>query len=250
MLLAPSLVRLSIQKNKLAASPVARARRVARAVMAGPRPPINHAAAAAAAAKAPFVSSPIPPPAHKGAKMDQRDGALVWIDCEMTGLTDQDRIIEIACIVTDGDLQPVDAGIQYVIQTPKEVLDAMGDCHADISPWWEMPRTDRASWQSLTALCLDPTVAKPHDHVRAAVFAYVLDRIPVKSQACLAGNSVHADKVFLDREMPELTEHLSYRIVDVSSIKASEHRALSDIKGSIEELKHYKLKYFRTSGPK
>ncbi|CAD6945332.1 unnamed protein product [Tilletia caries] len=104
--------------------------------------------------------------------------------------------------------------------------------------------------QGLTALCLDPTVAKPHDHVRAAVFAYVLDRIPVKSQACLAGNSVHADKVFLDREMPELTEHLSYRIVDVSSIKASEHRALSDIKGSIEELKHYKLKYFRTSGPK
>ncbi|CAD7061320.1 unnamed protein product [Tilletia caries] len=205
--------------------------------MAGPRPPINHAAAAAAAAKAPFVSSPIPPPAHKGAKMDQRDGALVWIDCEMTGLTDQDRIIEIACIVTDGDLQPVDAGIQYVIQTPKEVLDAMGD--------WCTEHHGKS----------DPTVAKPHDHVRAAVFAYVLDRIPVKSQACLAGNSVHADKVFLDREMPELTEHLSYRIVDVSSIKAtlnkaSEHRALSDIKGSIEELKHYKLKYFRTSGPK
>ncbi|CAD6967282.1 unnamed protein product [Tilletia controversa] len=202
--------------------------------MAGPRPPINHAAAAAAAAKAPFVSSPIPPPAHKGAKMDQRDGALVWIDCEMTGLTDQDRIIEIACIVTDGDLQPVDAGIQYVIQTPKEVLDAMGD-------WC----TEHHGKSGLTALCLDPTVAKPHDHVRAAVFAYVLDRIPVKSQACLAGNSVHADKVFLDREMPEV-----WYGKQATLNKASEHRALSDIKGSIEELKHYKLKYFRTSGPK
>ncbi|KAK0524890.1 Phosphatidylinositol 3,4,5-trisphosphate-dependent Rac exchanger 2 protein [Tilletia horrida] len=179
--------------------------------------------------------------------MDVRDGALVWIDCEMTGLTDKDRIIEIACIITDGDLNPVDEGVQYVIKTEKSVLDAMG-------PWCV----------SLPAFaCRNQVMAKPHDHVRAAILAYVLDRVPVKGQACLAGNSVHADKVFLDREMPELTEHLSYRIADVSSLKelvsrwygkagipnkASDHRALSDIKGSIEELKHYKTKFFRASG--
>ncbi|KAE8216505.1 hypothetical protein CF327_g318 [Tilletia walkeri] len=302
MLLAPSLVRLSVYKNKFV-SPVARVRRVAGTVMSGPRPSSILNPVAAGAARTPFVSSQIPPPAHRGVKLDVRDGALVWIDCEMTGLTDQDRIIEIACIVTDGDLQPVDEGIQYVIQTPKEVLDAMGSwcvslyvslhsytalilnvsdlrysCdHASyrqkfmanlVRPWklhWLCFGSVEliSSLLGLTALCQNPAVAKPHDHVRAAVFAYVLDRVPGKNHACLAGNSVHADKVFLDREMPELTEHLSYRIVDVSSIKelvarwygkqavlskASEHRALSDIKGSIEELKHYKLRYFRASG--
>ncbi|KAE8223501.1 hypothetical protein CF319_g3486 [Tilletia indica] len=234
--------------------------------MSAPRPSSILNPVAAGAARTPFVSSQIPPPAHRGVKLDVRDGALVWIDCEMTGLTDQDRIIEIACIVTDGDLQPVDEGIQYVIQTPKEVLDAMGSCL--VRPlklhWLCFASVElMSSLLGLTALCQNPAVAKPHDHVRAAVFAYVLDRVPGKNHACLAGNSVHADKVFLDREMPELTEHLSYRIVDVSSIKelvarwygkqavlskASEHRALSDIKGSIEELKHYKLRYFRASG--
>jgi len=202
--------------------------------------------------RTPFVSSPIPPPPHNKAKLDARDGPLVWIDCEMTGLTDADRIIEIACIVTDGTLNPVDDGVQYVIQTEKSVLDAMG-------PWC----TKQHGESGLTALCLDSSIAKPHDHVRAAILAYVLDRVPVKGQACLAGNSIHADKVFLDREMPELTAHLSYRIVDVSSVKeligrwygkqamlnkVSQHRALSDIKGSIEELKHYRHKYFRVSG--
>ncbi|KAK0547025.1 Phosphatidylinositol 3,4,5-trisphosphate-dependent Rac exchanger 2 protein [Tilletia horrida] len=166
--------------------------------------------------------------------MDVRDGALVWIDCEMTGLTEKDRILEIACIITDGELVPVDSGVQYVIQTEKKYLDAMGPC-----------------------------VAKPHDHVRAAILCYVYDRVPNVKQACLAGNTVHADKVFLEREFPELIEHLSYRIVDVSSIKElaarwygkaaipmkkSEHRALSDIKGSIEELKHYRKTIFRNQG--
>ncbi|KAK0528934.1 Phosphatidylinositol 3,4,5-trisphosphate-dependent Rac exchanger 2 protein [Tilletia horrida] len=231
--------------------------------MAVPRPAA--AAAASAASRTPFVSSPIPPPPHRGAKMDVRDGALVWIDCEMTGLTDKDRIIEIACIITDGDLNPVDEGVQYVIKTEKSVLDAMG-------PWCvSLPAfACRKYREFMPTLSSPPTHlgqkrqhGEPHDHVRAAILAYVLDRVPVKGQACLAGNSVHADKVFLDREMPELTEHLSYRIVDVSSLKelvsrwygkagipnkASDHRALSDIKGSIEELKHYKTKFFRASG--
>ncbi|KAK0568241.1 Phosphatidylinositol 3,4,5-trisphosphate-dependent Rac exchanger 2 protein [Tilletia horrida] len=188
---------------------------------------------------APFVSSPIPPPPHKGPKMDVRDGALGKIMgrnviFDSKSLTEKDRILEIACIITDGELVPVDSGVQYVIQTEKKYLDAMGPC-----------------------------VAKPHDHVRAAILCYVYDRVPNVKQACLAGNTVHADKVFLEREFPELIEHLSYRIVDVSSIKElaarwygkaaipmkkSEHRALSDIKGSIEELKHYRKTIFRNQG--
>lgn len=122
----------------------------------------------------------------------------------------------------------------------------------------------------LTAACLSPSTAFPHASVRAAVLAYVRDRIPNPKTACLAGNTVHADKVFLVQEMPELIQHLHYRIVDVSSIKElvrrwypadkswngqgkeevkggdgkGEHRALSDIRASIAELRWYRSNVF------
>lgn len=67
--------------------------------------------------------------------------------------------------------------------------------------------------------CTDSARAHPHTAVRTAILAYVLDRIPDARTACLAGSTVHADKAFLQNEMPELIEHLHYRIVDVSSIK-------------------------------
>lgn len=70
------------------------------------------------------VGSPIPPPAATR-RLDAADGPLVWIDCEMTGLTTADRLLEVACIITDGDLTPLDQGVSYVIQTPKDVLDNM-----------------------------------------------------------------------------------------------------------------------------
>lgn len=103
----------------------------------------------------------------------------------------------------------------------------------------------------LTAACTDPGLSHEHADVRAAVLAYVRDRIASPKTAQLAGNTVHADKVFLLKEMPELIAHLHYRIVDVSSIKecvrrwygpssvwtnpsANAHRALDDIRGSIQ----------------
>jgi oligoribonuclease len=92
--------------------------------------------------------------------------------------------------------------------------------------------------------------------VRAAVLAYVRDRVPAPHTACLAGNTVHADKAFLAREMPELIRHLHYRIVDVSTLKelvrrwhpaaawqppaTTPHRALADITASIVELRYYR----------
>ncbi|GAC74431.1 hypothetical protein Golomagni_07920 [Golovinomyces magnicellulatus] len=198
------------------------------------------------------VGSPIPPPAATR-RLDAADGPLVWIDCEMTGLTTADRLLEVACIITDGDLTPLDQGVSYVIQTPKDVLDNM-------NAWCVRQHGE----SGLTAECQSDS-AHPHASVRAALLAYVRDRVPTPNAACLAGNTVHADKVFLVKEMPELVQHLHYRIVDVSSIKelakrwygqdalykhpqqpnAQPHRALFDINASIDELKWYRQTLFK-----
>ncbi|WFD32592.1 cysteine protease [Malassezia sp. CBS 17886] len=170
----------------------------------------------------------------------------------MTGLDARtERLLEIACIVTDGVLRPLDTGVRYVIQTEKHVLDAM-------DAWCTRTHGD----SGLTHECQDAHVARPHTLVRTAVLAYVLDRVPEVRTACLAGNSVHADKAFLMNEMPELVEHLHYRIVDVSSIKelvwrwygaeqvwrnarGSQHRALDDVQDSIAELAYYRANIFQ-----
>ncbi|EPQ26799.1 uncharacterized protein PFL1_05777 [Pseudozyma flocculosa PF-1] len=195
-----------------------------------------------------FAVSPIPPPPATR-RLTHSDGPLVWIDCEMTGLLATDRLLEIAVIITDAQLNPLDEGVSYVIKTEKHVLDAMGE-------WC----VNQHGISGLTAACLDPTVARSHQDVRKAVLAYIIDRVPAKRIGVLAGNTVHADKVFLQRELPELVEHLHYRIVDVSSFKEcvrrwygeehvwqggkGSHRALDDIRGSIEELKHYRQRFF------
>ncbi|SNX84007.1 related to REX2 - Oligoribonuclease, mitochondrial precursor [Melanopsichium pennsylvanicum] len=223
--------------------------------------------------------SPIPPPPATK-KLDGSHGPLVWIDCEMTGLNIEkgDRLLEIACIITDGDLNPVDQGVSYVITTPKDVLDRM-------NAWC----VNQHGISGLTEACLSPDHSYPHASVRAAILAYVRDRIAQPNAACLAGNTVHADKVFLVKEMPELVQHLHYRIVDVSTIKElvkrwygsesdrvwqgqgknmpnnnkndddanlvskmddqgdkkGDHRALNDIRASIAELKFYRQHVFQ-----
>lgn len=158
----------------------------------------------------------------------------------MTGLDARtERLLEVACIVTDGDLQPVDEGVSYAIATPAEVLGAMDE-------WC----TTTHKSTGLTDACLAPD-APTHDAVRTALLAYVLDRVPDRKVACLAGNTVHADKLFLAKEMPELVDHLHYRIVDASTVKevvrrwygdahvwrppraAVRHRAWDDIRASI-----------------
>lgn len=184
--------------------------------------------------------------------LEYDDGPLVWIDCEMTGLQTTDRIIEIAVIITDGQLNEVDEGIEFVIQTDKEVLDKMGE--------WCVKQHGSSG---LTQACID----SPHTHedVHQKVAEYIKKWIPERGAGVLAGSSVHADKAFLLREMPDITRHLSYRIVDVSSVKElckrwfpsieklnkrqrggieSSHRALDDIRGSIRELKFYREHMF------
>ncbi|KIP11228.1 hypothetical protein PHLGIDRAFT_83651 [Phlebiopsis gigantea 11061_1 CR5-6] len=181
--------------------------------------------------------------------LDFAAGPLVWIDCEMTGLNPKtDRILEIAVIVTNGNLEPVDDGIEYIVRTEKAVLDRMGE-------WC----TNQHGKSGLTAACL----ASKHSReiVFEKVLAYVKKWIPESRIGVLAGNSVHADRAFLVEEVPELIDWLHYRIVDVSSIKElcrrwypghfaprlsyeSKHRALDDIRSSIHELKWYRENLF------
>ncbi|CAE6420805.1 unnamed protein product [Rhizoctonia solani] len=196
--------------------------------------------------------------------LEFKDGPLVWIDCEMTGLDpESDRIIEIAVFITNGNLDLVDeVGCHYVVRTDKQVLDNMGE--------WCVNQHGKVS--GLTQQAID----SPHSPAEVAthVLAYIQRWIPEQRTGVLAGNSVHADAMFLRAKGPDsadltkgiwsdIMEHLHYRIVDVSTIKElcwrwypdiarqykeqalkeSTHRviysALDDIRGSIAELKFY-----------
>ncbi|KAJ1739164.1 hypothetical protein LPJ78_005262 [Coemansia sp. RSA 989] len=177
---------------------------------------------------------------------------LVWIDCEMTGLDPlHDTIIEIACVVTDGNLNVLEQGENIVIHQPAAVMDAMGE-------WCRHHHGESGLTQSV--LESKTTMAD----AEAAVLALVKRHCRDPRTAVLAGNSVHADRAFLSRYMPELTAFLHYRIVDVSSIKElarrwnpqvlaqvppkqEKHRALDDILESIAELRFYKQHLFAPS---
>jgi oligoribonuclease len=173
---------------------------------------------------------------------------LVWIDCEMTGLDlTRDALVEIACIVTDGELNPVDDGIDVVIKPPAEALDHM----------LEVVREMHTASGLLAELGSGITLAEAQDLVVAYVRGHVLE--PRKAPLC--GNSIATDRSFIARDMPELDTFLHYRMVDVSSIKElakrwyprayfaspqkhGGHRALADIKESIQELRYYREAVF------
>ncbi|GMA31948.1 hypothetical protein GCM10025875_19400 [Litorihabitans aurantiacus] len=173
---------------------------------------------------------------------------IVWIDCEMTGLDGRlDALVEVAVIVTDSDLTPLAEGIDIVIAPPPGSLERMND----------VVRTMHTTSGLLTEL----EHGVPLEEARARVLEYVQGLVPEARKAPLAGNSVGTDRVFLERDMPELVEHLHYRIIDVSSIKElarrwyprayyaspkknGGHRALADIAESIDELRYYRAALF------
>ncbi|TXH45310.1 MAG: oligoribonuclease [Actinobacteria bacterium] len=176
------------------------------------------------------------------------DGPIVWIDCEMTGLDAvNDALVEIAVIVTDAQLNPLDGGIDVIIAPPAEALAGMDDVVVKM-------HTDSGL---LTALADGTTLAD----AAAQVLDYVRTHVPEPRKAPLAGSSVHVDRLFLARDLPELDAHLHYRIIDVSSIKelvrrwyprvyfnapakTGGHRALGDIEDSIRELRYYRSTVF------
>ncbi|MCB0918386.1 MAG: oligoribonuclease [Actinobacteria bacterium] len=186
--------------------------------------------------------------------MADADGRIVWIDCEMTGLDpDSDVLVEIACIVTEADLTPVDDGISLVISAPAEKLEQMDDVVVDMH----------------TKSGLLPEIPGGLDLADAQeqVLAYVKEHVPAPRSAPLAGSSIYVDRGFLAHYMPELNEHLHYRLIDVSSIKelakrwypkayydspekTGNHRALGDIRDSIEELRYYRESLMPEPTPK
>lgn len=169
---------------------------------------------------------------------------LVWVDCEMTGLDlGTDALIEVAVVVTDYDLRPLAEGIDVLIRPPEEALRTMSD-HV---------RAMHTSSGLLDELRSGLSI----DQACSTVMGYVRTLVPDPGTAQLAGNSVGTDKSFLARDMPELINHLHYRVIDVSSIKelakrwyprtffhapnkAGGHRALADVLESIDELRYYR----------
>ena len=173
---------------------------------------------------------------------------LVWIDCEMTGLDpEKDCLVEIAVVITNSDLEPVDEGIDLVIKPREESLANMGDFVR------EMHTTSGLITEFASGLDLADAEAQ--------VLEYIKQYIPEARQAPLAGNSIGTDRMFINRYMPELDQHLHYRNIDVSSIKELSrrwyprvyfqlpkkdggHRALADINESIQELRYYRETVF------
>ena len=173
---------------------------------------------------------------------------LVWIDCEMTGLDlEHDALIEIACLVTDGELNLLDDGIDEIIKPPPEALDQMLDIVRDM----------HTTSGLLTELAAGITLAEAQERV----LDYVRGHVKEPRKVPLCGNSIATDRSFLARDMPELDQFLHYRMVDVSSIKElarrwyprtyfaspekhGGHRALADILESIRELRYYREAVF------
>ena len=173
---------------------------------------------------------------------------LVWIDCEMTGLDIQaDALIEVAALVTDYELNVLGDGVDIVITPPADALAQMV----------EVVRAMHDSSGLLAELDSGVDLAT----AEKAVLDYVRQYAPEARRAPLAGNTVGTDRLFLSRDMPQLEQHLHYRIVDVSSIKElarrwyprayfaappkrGNHRALADIQESIEELRYYRASIF------
>ena len=172
----------------------------------------------------------------------------MWIDCEMTGLdTVADALIEVAALVTDSELNVLGPGVDIVIKPPAPALEQMGD----------VVRAMHTASGLLDELDSGVDLATAEN----AVLDYVRAHVPAERKAPLAGNSVGTDRLFLTRDMPTLEAHLHYRIIDVSSIKelarrwfprayyasprkGGSHRALADIRESIEELRYYREAVF------
>ncbi|MES0833240.1 MULTISPECIES: oligoribonuclease [Nocardiopsidaceae] len=174
--------------------------------------------------------------------------SLVWIDCEMTGLDfENDALIEVACLITDGELNVLDEGVDVVIRPPQAALDAMGDFVRDM----------HTKSGLLEVLDKGVTLHEAEDMVLEHIRRYVTE--PRKAPLC--GNSIATDRTFLARDMKRIDEFLHYRMVDVSSIKEllrrwyprvyyaspdknGGHRALADITESIRELRYFRATAF------
>lgn len=176
--------------------------------------------------------------------MPNGNDLIVWVDCEMTGLSlTKDELIEIAVVITDGQLIELDPGIDLIIKPSdaslKSMIDIVREMHTSSGLLDELPQG------------MDLKTAETQ------VLAYLKQHVPEARKAPLAGSSVYVDRGFIARDLPNFDEHLHYRLIDVSSIKElvrrwypkvyfaspekiGNHRALSDIRESIAELRYFR----------
>ncbi|MEV6324619.1 oligoribonuclease [Nocardia sp. NPDC051787] len=177
------------------------------------------------------------------------DKYMVWMDCEMTGLRlDSDKLIEVAALVTDSDLNILGEGVDIVIHADDDALAAMPAVVAEMHARSGLTEEVRRSTVTL-------------EEAEQRILDYIREYIPTPRTVPLAGNSIATDRGFIARDMPLLDAHLHYRMVDVSSIKelcrrwypriyfgqpekGLSHRALADIKESIRELEYYRRTAF------
>ncbi len=173
---------------------------------------------------------------------------VVWIDCEMTGLDLRtDALVEVAALVTDFELNVLGDGVDVVIKPPDAAVAGMPD----------VVREMHTSSGLLDALAAGITL----EEAQQRVLDYIREHVPEAGRAPLAGNTIATDRMFLARDLPELEGWLHYRMIDVSSIKElarrwyprayfaaprkqGGHRALADIRESIEELRYYRATVF------
>jgi oligoribonuclease len=169
---------------------------------------------------------------------------LVWIDCEMTGLNPEiDCLVEVAVVITNSELEILDAGLDVVIK-PR------ADSWAQMSEFVRQMHTE-------SGLIEDVEKGVELAEAEKLILEYIKKFVPNEKEAPLAGNSIGTDRMFLNRYMPNLDKHLHYRNIDVSSIKElarrwyprvyfqlpkkdGGHRALADILESIQELRYYR----------
>ena len=173
---------------------------------------------------------------------------LIWIDCEMTGLSlKNDFLVEIAVLVTDSELNLIGEGVDVVIHATDSQLEGMND----------FVREMHTNSGLITEIPKGITLAA----AEAKIIAYLESASTIAGKSPLAGNSVGVDRAFIDRDMPLLSAYLHYRTIDVSSIKelarrwnpkayfnapakTGNHRALGDIQDSIAELAYYRSAIF------
>jgi len=178
--------------------------------------------------------------------MSTKDGKLIWVDLEMTGLNpDMDKIVEIATIITDANLNVLAEGPDFVIYQPPEIINNMiawNKEHFASSGLLNEIHDSKISLAKAEEQTLD--FLKKHCHPKTAL---------------LAGNSVHIDREFIRIHMPKILDFVHYRIVDVTTVKElslrwypeippfqkeKAHRAHDDILESIDELKYYQARIF------
>ena len=178
---------------------------------------------------------------------------LVWMDLEMTGLEpDRHVVVEIATLVTDDQLNLVAEGPDLVIHQPPEAMAAMDDYVRDM-------HTRSGLLAQIEASTITP------EQAAAETMAFLRQHVPEARSVPLCGNSIGTDRRFLAKWFPEIEDYLHYRSVDVSTIKelgkrwypdaianapkkARGHRALDDIRESLDELRYYRAQLFRAPG--